>query len=160
MVWRQDEKMTTCSPYWPWSCEIIEESWNFETNWLAWQVGDSFQELIVNSNTHPLSTMETSLSSSQFQLGSGQSSQNELHTRLTCLSPSIPLVFLLVLKNAPSIEESLKNILSMIPRWDAVLLDEAEVFMEARSTDNLERNGLVSIFLRVFEHYEVCSQKP
>ncbi|KAK7921482.1 hypothetical protein PG985_009504 [Apiospora marii] len=39
--------------------------------------------------------------------------------------------------------------------WNCiVLIDEAEVFLEQRSLDNLERNALVSVFLRVLEYYE------
>lgn len=58
--------------------------------------------------------------------------------------------------NADAVEGSLKNILRMIPKWGAVLLlDEADVFMEARSATDLQRNELVSIFLRMLEYYEV-----
>lgn len=57
---------------------------------------------------------------------------------------------------ASSVEENLKDILRMIPKWGAVLLlDEADVFMEARSATDLARNELVSIFLRMLEYYEV-----
>lgn len=35
-----------------------------------------------------------------------------------------------------------------------LLLDEADVFMEARSTADLDRNKLVSIFLRLLEYFE------
>ncbi|KAL9564302.1 hypothetical protein ACKAV7_011493 [Fusarium commune] len=35
-----------------------------------------------------------------------------------------------------------------------VLLDEADVFLEQRSLVNLERNALVSVFLRVLEYYD------
>ncbi|KAE8380481.1 P-loop containing nucleoside triphosphate hydrolase protein [Aspergillus bertholletiae] len=35
-----------------------------------------------------------------------------------------------------------------------VLLDEADVFLEQRSLEDLERNALVSVFLRVLEYYE------
>ncbi|KAJ5324416.1 hypothetical protein N7476_003016 [Penicillium atrosanguineum] len=57
--------------------------------------------------------------------------------------------------SASSVEESLKDILRMIPKWGAVLLlDEADVFMEARSATDLQRNELVSIFLRMLEYYE------
>lgn len=35
-----------------------------------------------------------------------------------------------------------------------VLLDEAEVFLEKRKITDLERNALVSVFLRVLEYYE------
>ena len=59
--------------------------------------------------------------------------------------------------SASRVEDSLKDILNMVPRWGAVLLiDEADVFMEARDSTDLERNELVSIFLRLLEYYEVC----
>lgn len=35
-----------------------------------------------------------------------------------------------------------------------VLLDEADVFLEQRKLDSLERNALVSVFLRVLEYYD------
>lgn len=35
-----------------------------------------------------------------------------------------------------------------------VLLDEADVFLEQRSLEDLERNALVSVFLRVLEYYD------
>ncbi|CAI7586686.1 unnamed protein product [Penicillium pancosmium] len=57
--------------------------------------------------------------------------------------------------NPSQVEESLKDILTIVPRWGAVLLlDEADVFMEARNSADLARNELVSIFLRVLEYYE------
>ena len=34
-----------------------------------------------------------------------------------------------------------------------LLIDEADVFLERRSLHDMERNGLVSIFLRVLEYY-------
>lgn len=53
------------------------------------------------------------------------------------------------------IEESLTQIMEMVAKWNAVLLlDEADVFLEARNTSDLERNKLVSIFLRMLEYYE------
>ncbi|KAK2757815.1 ATPase [Colletotrichum kahawae] len=40
-------------------------------------------------------------------------------------------------------------------KWNCVvLLDEADVFLEQRSFANLERNALVSVFLRVLEYYD------
>ncbi|KAK0643994.1 P-loop containing nucleoside triphosphate hydrolase protein [Cercophora newfieldiana] len=40
-------------------------------------------------------------------------------------------------------------------RWDAVLLmDEADVLLEKRSYENLNRNAIVSVFLRMLEYYE------
>jgi SpoVK/Ycf46/Vps4 family AAA+-type ATPase len=35
-----------------------------------------------------------------------------------------------------------------------LLIDEAEVYLEARSLGNLERNGMVSAFLRVLEYHQ------
>ena len=53
------------------------------------------------------------------------------------------------------IEETLNTILEMVAKWNAVLLlDEADVFLEARSTENLERNKMVSIFLRMLEYFQ------
>jgi SpoVK/Ycf46/Vps4 family AAA+-type ATPase len=57
--------------------------------------------------------------------------------------------------NPDRVEHTLKQILSMTTKWNAVLLlDEADVFLEARSTSDLERNKLVSIFLRILEYFE------
>jgi len=53
------------------------------------------------------------------------------------------------------IEAKLQNCFEMVTRWNAILLlDEADVFLEQRSLHELERNKLVSIFLRVLEYYE------
>ena len=53
------------------------------------------------------------------------------------------------------IEDALNTVMDMVTKWKAVLLlDEADVFLEARSTHDLERNKMVSIFLRVLEYYE------
>lgn len=53
------------------------------------------------------------------------------------------------------VETKLQNILEICTRWNAVLLpEEADVFLEQRSLHELERNKLVSIFLRVLEYYE------
>lgn len=58
--------------------------------------------------------------------------------------------------NAVGVEEKLKDVLEIVPKWGAVLLlDEADVFMETRNTADLARNELVSIFLRLLEYYEV-----
>ncbi|KAK7186036.1 AAA family ATPase [Paraphaeosphaeria sporulosa] len=48
-----------------------------------------------------------------------------------------------------------RSVLHLGKIWDCVvLLDEAEVFLERRSLDNLQRNALVSVFLRVIEYHE------
>ncbi|OCL09673.1 P-loop containing nucleoside triphosphate hydrolase protein [Glonium stellatum] len=54
-----------------------------------------------------------------------------------------------------NVETKLQNILEMCTKWNAILLlDEADVFLEQRSLHELERNKLVSIFLRILEYYE------
>lgn len=46
---------------------------------------------------------------------------------------------------AGAVERSLKKALEICSHWNAVLLiDEADVFLERRTNDNLERNQLVS----------------
>lgn len=53
------------------------------------------------------------------------------------------------------VEEKLTEILEISSRWKAILLlDGCDVFLEARSVHDLERNKLVSIFLRLLEYYE------
>lgn len=57
--------------------------------------------------------------------------------------------------HSAEVETSLSNVLEMASKWNAVLLlDEADVFLEQRSSHDLERNKLVSIFLRILEYYE------
>jgi hypothetical protein len=54
-----------------------------------------------------------------------------------------------------SLESSLRNILDVATKWNAVLLlDECDIFMEARDDDDIERNAMVGIFLRLLEYYE------
>ena len=60
--------------------------------------------------------------------------------------------------SASKVEETLKGVLDVVPRWRAVLLlDEADVFMEARNSTDLTRTELVSIFLRMLEYFEVSN---
>ncbi|EME44360.1 hypothetical protein DOTSEDRAFT_88541 [Dothistroma septosporum NZE10] len=57
--------------------------------------------------------------------------------------------------NSSTLDARLTRILDMASTWKAVLLiDEADVFLERRSLHDMERNSLVSIFLRVLEYYE------
>lgn len=57
--------------------------------------------------------------------------------------------------DAEDVESKLSNILEMVAKWNAILLlDECDVFLETRSTADLQRNQLVSIFLRLLEYYE------
>lgn len=52
------------------------------------------------------------------------------------------------------VESSLTNVFRLANLWDCVLLlDEADVFLTQRSQDDMNRNALVSVFLRVLEYY-------
>ncbi|KAF5548901.1 AAA family ATPase [Fusarium mexicanum] len=56
---------------------------------------------------------------------------------------------------AEDVEQYLTVVLHLGKTWGCVvLLDEADVFLEQRSLVNLERNALVSVFLRVLEYYD------
>ncbi|KAH6692795.1 hypothetical protein BKA61DRAFT_499673 [Leptodontidium sp. MPI-SDFR-AT-0119] len=56
---------------------------------------------------------------------------------------------------AAQLEEQLSVIFQIASHWNAILLlDEADVYLEARSPQNLERNALVSVFLRKLEYCE------
>jgi AAA+ superfamily predicted ATPase len=53
------------------------------------------------------------------------------------------------------VERKLSDVLEMATMWNAILLiDEADVFMEQRSPQDLMRNELVSIFLRQVEYFK------
>ncbi|KAH8884180.1 P-loop containing nucleoside triphosphate hydrolase protein [Thozetella sp. PMI_491] len=53
------------------------------------------------------------------------------------------------------VESRLSALLALATKWKAlVLIDEADVFMQERTIDHLERNALVSIFLRIIEYFE------
>lgn len=75
-------------------------------------------------------------------------------------------------ETAPEVEESLEQVLELTSKWNAILLlDECDMFLEARSTADLRRNRLVSgkppssyhhvkpttkiyiVFLRQLEYY-------
>ncbi|KAF8244243.1 P-loop containing nucleoside triphosphate hydrolase protein [Wilcoxina mikolae CBS 423.85] len=57
--------------------------------------------------------------------------------------------------SSSSVEQGLGDALQLATTWNAIILiDEADVFLERRSVHDLERNGLVSVFLRVLEYYE------
>ncbi|KAI9158899.1 LOW QUALITY PROTEIN: 26S protease regulatory subunit [Paramyrothecium foliicola] len=57
--------------------------------------------------------------------------------------------------NAAEVERNLSKVLQMVAHWNAVLLlDECDVFLEERSANDIERNRIVSIFLRMLEYYE------
>ncbi|KAK7972354.1 hypothetical protein PG988_006488 [Apiospora saccharicola] len=52
------------------------------------------------------------------------------------------------------VEDKLYYWFNLAEKWGAVMLiDEADVYLERRTTSDLERNGIVSIFLRSMEYY-------
>ena len=56
--------------------------------------------------------------------------------------------------SAGGMENELDRVLELSTRWNAVLLlDEADVFLERRTDNDLQRNSIVSIFLRKLEYY-------
>jgi SpoVK/Ycf46/Vps4 family AAA+-type ATPase len=55
----------------------------------------------------------------------------------------------------PEVEQNLGQFLKLGELWGAiVLLDEADIYLEQRDTENLQRNALVSVFLRALEYYK------
>ncbi|KAF3006106.1 hypothetical protein E8E14_000644 [Neopestalotiopsis sp. 37M] len=53
-----------------------------------------------------------------------------------------------------ALQKRLNEIMDMASTWKAVLLiDEADIFLERRTSHDLQRNSLVSIFLRELEYY-------
>ena len=58
-------------------------------------------------------------------------------------------------KDAGQLEAALTTILELAKLWEAVLLlDEADVFLEARSLHELQRNAMVGVFLRILEYHQ------
>lgn len=56
--------------------------------------------------------------------------------------------------NPETLEEKLQTVLQTAQRWNAVLLlDEADVFLEARQSGDIDRNAMVGTFLRLLEYY-------
>lgn len=56
---------------------------------------------------------------------------------------------------AEEVEKYLESVLYLGKLWGCVvLLDEADIFLQQRELEDLQRNALVSVFLRVLEYYE------
>jgi SpoVK/Ycf46/Vps4 family AAA+-type ATPase len=54
-----------------------------------------------------------------------------------------------------SVEKYLESVWYIARTWGCVvLLDEADVFLEERTKQDMQRNALVSVFLRVLEYYD------
>lgn len=57
--------------------------------------------------------------------------------------------------NTATLEKNLRGIMDMAQMWNAVLLlDEADIFLERRTAQDIERNAMVGIFLRMLEYYQ------
>jgi SpoVK/Ycf46/Vps4 family AAA+-type ATPase len=57
-------------------------------------------------------------------------------------------------QTAEDVERRLENHFQLAHKWGCVLLlDEADVFLMSRSKADLDRNAIVSVFLRVLEYY-------
>lgn len=53
------------------------------------------------------------------------------------------------------LEKKLRNIIEIANSWDAIILiDECDIFMEKRSTNDVLRNAMVAIFLRLLERHQ------
>jgi SpoVK/Ycf46/Vps4 family AAA+-type ATPase len=58
---------------------------------------------------------------------------------------------------ASEVENTLGSVLELCQTWDAlVLMDEADVFLEARTSTEIQRNALVCVMLRLLEYYSGC----
>ena len=58
---------------------------------------------------------------------------------------------------ASEVEKNLGSVLELCQTWDAlVLMDEADIFLEARSSTEIQRNALVCVMLRLLEYYSGC----
>ncbi|KAK7018183.1 p-loop containing nucleoside triphosphate hydrolase protein [Favolaschia claudopus] len=52
------------------------------------------------------------------------------------------------------LDQKLTKIFSFVHKWNAVvLIDEADVFLEARNTADVDRNAMVAVFLRQLEYF-------
>ncbi|KAH6640030.1 P-loop containing nucleoside triphosphate hydrolase protein [Truncatella angustata] len=58
-------------------------------------------------------------------------------------------------ETATEVEESLDKVLELVSKWNAILLlDECDMFVEARTATDIRRNRLISIFLKKLEYYQ------
>lgn len=68
--------------------------------------------------------------------------------------PLLPVTCGDIGETAEEVEKSLARTFSLAHRWGCVLLmDEADVFLSKRRKEDMRRNAVVSVFLRVLEYY-------
>jgi hypothetical protein len=52
-------------------------------------------------------------------------------------------------------EKKLQTVLEIATNWEAVILiDEADIFLEARNDNDIVRNAMVGVFLRLLEYHQ------
>jgi len=57
--------------------------------------------------------------------------------------------------NASEVEQNLSQVLHLCSEWNALtLIDEADIFLEARNSSELQRNALVCVMLRLLEYHQ------
>ena len=57
--------------------------------------------------------------------------------------------------NSAAVQSVLDRTLKIAQCWSAVLLlDEADVFLEQRTSNDIHRNALVTVFLNLLEYYQ------
>ncbi|KAL4911439.1 hypothetical protein BDW74DRAFT_172902 [Aspergillus multicolor] len=68
--------------------------------------------------------------------------------------PLLPITYGDLGLSPAAVEGKLKDVFRLAQLWGCILLlDEADVFLSERRPTDLERNALVSVFLRVLEYY-------
>ncbi|KAK3625591.1 hypothetical protein LTR56_020311 [Elasticomyces elasticus] len=83
----------------------------------------------------------------------GKTSTAEVIASKYC-KPLLPITCGNLGTTASSVEQALTENFELAQAWDCiVLLDEADVFLAQRDQNDLERNALVSVFLRTLEYY-------
>lgn len=60
-------------------------------------------------------------------------------------------------ETASEVEDSLELVLELASKWNAILLlDECDMFLEARTTADIRRNRLISS--KIFPYFCICSK--
>ncbi len=71
------------------------------------------------------------------------------------VSEDFAITYYLYLFPLYRLENQLVKILDIAFKWKAVvLLDEADVYLEERDTNDLNRNAMTGVFLRQLEYYQ------
>jgi SpoVK/Ycf46/Vps4 family AAA+-type ATPase len=69
--------------------------------------------------------------------------------------PLLPITYGDLGTDPQDVEATLERLFTLAGSWQCVLLlDEADVFMSRRISSDLQRNAIVSVFLRVLEYYD------